>query len=1125
MDLKSIRQNVFNYLAKQSNNVLLNDCITLIMAEIIGAINSKNADDYGKWKSFCYGIKDYKNLTKEGLLQKIEFEILSSMTINKKHELIEYKPKIYSLDDEYLTFEEGIYDFYKNANVNLRNNYGDKPYTPKLDRGEPKPEKNSTFNITLLPNLNKVLSEEEADLNIFWKKIESEERKVLFPFWKWKINTTEYNELEAKLKAVLAKYKQKDVIERHAFKIALYYAEWYKRKYIGNNSKIDKITDIESIWNNIDEAIRSKYLYTVNISERRDDSLKLLGGLPLSYISSKEKSTNLSLKFSKLFKAINSGKKLNVEDLGLNNQSMNKSAQNGGSIYEFIDELLNEKFPFAESDMELSPFKEFKSFVEGGLKEYKEDKKKKFSINWLVEQHSTFEFIYPFLQIKLKLGENNENHRFISKDLLSKWGIDNSILHFEIIVRLHFKEGSKDFCGYYFNLCANGKFISRGGETWKISFENLPNKPLFIDFILRTEGVDKAIQKEEVPRYIQLWNIEYGVWQSRAKNGKRSAVLFLSENAFTKNSGHSETLFAKDTINYYRWASIDKELVITDNGKDKKLFQKDGCIEVVPKNTYDFRSAIHYENDGKVRFIDWESEKKVYLVKGYVEFVVNYYSKSIYRNKNKIEQRNTDEYFVEYQVNEKDGYLKYTSETELTQGFLKFRISSEPYNEIIECYWLPENATINRDIHSRKITFKEINTVKLSNNPYIDNDDKLDENYIPFKIGVENSYIEINIYRALNRKNDLLIDEKYETSRSIIPIKFADKFTVRAIDTNGLQLYRLTEKIDKYKKIRVIYNNNNPVNNRILVDDKTGIQNEPNLPTLSTYTVNEIEQNNGFYYFRDSANKSIDEFVEYRFYYLPLDSNEPKIIDLMVCEVNNVKFIGFTLNEKTDGIVFQSLKTETFQETYRPFFVSSSNNKMHITVKKEDRATRISKYKDNFKEDLYYLAVNHFNIAVEYNLYFGMFDIFWAMEDNPTLLAKFYLHYYSKMKETGINFNEFHRFAEEFLFDWMLIPRKVWAEAINLKKYKEQQEWILSLFKTKHISDGAEVYALSQCCEKYWVSAHKNTKPQNIFYYNIKRIKKVNTFFILKIKDKIETLKAIDQTTDIYQTLNLTLNN
>ena len=1112
MDLKSIRQNVFNYLAKQSNNVLLNDCITLIMAEIIGTINSKNADDYGKWKSFCFGVKDYKNLTKEGLFQKIEFEILSSMTINMKLELIEYKPKIYNLDDEYLTFEEGIYDFYKNANVNLRTNYGDKPYTPKLESGKPKLEKNSTLNTTLIPNLNKVLSEEEADLNIFWKKIESEERKGLFPFWKWKINSTEYNELEAKLKAVLAKYKQKDVIERLSFKIALYYAEWYKRKYIGNNSKIDNILDIkpEAIWSNIHEKYKSKYLYTINKSERRDDSLRLLGGLPLTYITTDEKSSNLSLKFSKLFKAINSGKTLNVEDLGLNNQSMNKSVQNGGSIYEFIEELLNEKFPFAESDMELSPFKEFKSFVEGGLKQYKEEKKKKFSVNWLVEQHSTFEFIYPYLQIKLKPSKKDETHRFISKERLLNWGVENCITYFEIIVRIIFEEGEKVFNGNYFNLCANNKFISRNGDTWKIPLGNLPKKPLSIEFILKTEDKVKSIQKEEIPRYIQLWNVEYGVWQNKAKNGKQSAVLFLSENTFTKESEQSKSFYTKNNINNYRWAAINKELIIIDNDNEKKLFQMDGGIEVTPKNLKPFSNAIKYYEDGKVKFIQNECESYVYLLKGKIEFEVNYIPTSIFRVKNTTDKKR--EFEVEYKTPTMNNFDIYDIKTILTQGFVKFRIVSDPYSEIVECYWLPQNAIINRDVFSQRITFKEIEMIELSNNSYLDKDDNIDDNYLIFKIGDEDAYLELKIYRALNRPNDLLIDGKYETSKDVIPIRFADKFTIRVIDQNGLQLHKLSDEIDKYQKARVVNNNCN------LIEDSTGVKHGSTV--LKTFT-KDFKQYKGFYYFFDSARKTIDDYEKNKLYFLSLDTN--KIERIYFCiekDGNNIDYVGFRLKRETDGIVFQSLNTDIYQETYRPFFASTNENKFHSEVKKNDRGERIKKFKENFDFDL---AIKHFNIAVEYNLYFGMFDILLALEDNPILLAEFYLKYCTEMKSSCINYNELLRFAEEMLFDWMLIPRKVWIDAIDNRAKAEKQKWILTLFKQKNISTGQEIYSLNQCCDSYWKSELNYINNTNILYKNIKRKTKVNDFFKSSINEKIDTLKKINASTDIYTSLSTSL--
>ena len=58
MDLKNIRQNVFRYLAKKNRSALLDDCIALIIAEILGYINKKNAYDYKPWDSFCLRIKN-----------------------------------------------------------------------------------------------------------------------------------------------------------------------------------------------------------------------------------------------------------------------------------------------------------------------------------------------------------------------------------------------------------------------------------------------------------------------------------------------------------------------------------------------------------------------------------------------------------------------------------------------------------------------------------------------------------------------------------------------------------------------------------------------------------------------------------------------------------------------------------------------------------------------------------------------------------------------------------------------------------------------------------------------------------------------------------------------------------
>jgi hypothetical protein len=127
------------------------------------------------------------------------------------------------------------------------------------------------------------------------------------------------------------------------------------------------------------------------------------------------------------------------------------------------------------------------------------------------------------------------------------------------------------------------------------------------------------------------------------------------------------------------------------------------------------------------------------------------------------------------------------------------------------------------------------------------------------------------------------------------------------------------------------------------------------------------------------------------------------------------------------------------------------------------------------------------------------------------------------MKSSCINYKELLRFAEEMLFDWMLIPRKVWIDAIGNRAKVEKQKWILTLFKQKNILSGQEIYSLNQCCERYWNSKLNKINNSNILYINIKRVKKLDAFFQLDTNSKINILKTIDKSSDIYKTLLETL--
>ena len=98
MELKDIRQNVFRYLAQLNSSAKLDDCIALIIVEILGYINKKNADNYKSWADICFRIKNYNTLNKTGLLEKIKTEILQDFTSEIKRELLETKA-IYSFDN------------------------------------------------------------------------------------------------------------------------------------------------------------------------------------------------------------------------------------------------------------------------------------------------------------------------------------------------------------------------------------------------------------------------------------------------------------------------------------------------------------------------------------------------------------------------------------------------------------------------------------------------------------------------------------------------------------------------------------------------------------------------------------------------------------------------------------------------------------------------------------------------------------------------------------------------------------------------------------------------------------------------------------------------------------------
>ncbi len=321
----------------------------------------------------------------------------------------------------------------------------------------------------------------------------------------------------------------------------------------------------------------------------------------------------------------------------------------------------------------------------------------------------------------------------------------------------------------------------------------------------------------------------------------------------------------------------------------------------------------------------------------------------------------------------------------------------------------------------------------------------------------------------------------------------------------------LANEIDRFKKIRVIYNNNQGES------DQTGIPGMPELVKLTTYT-KEISRNDTFFFLAEGKDISLESFTQYKFCFLSLNKPQVEDLGLQNLKIESRNYVGFFVNKKVDGIVFQSFKDDhaPYQETYRPIFVAANLSKINSKTKHENRERRIEKYKQKFD---FKLALNHFELAIEHNLYFGMFDILLAMEDKPNILAHFYLHYYQHCidQKRTVDYKALHRFAEEMLFDWMLIPRKIWAEVIG--KEEGKMNWVTDLFKNKKTSNGLEQYALSQCSEKYWSSSLNAPNQNNEIYTNIKRARKVECFFIQKPEVKIQVLLALDNTEGMYVSL------
>ena len=929
-----------------------------------------------------------------------------------------------------------------------------------------------------------------------YKQLEKPNEKY---FWKWRVSTEDYEEFRDLLLKVNFADRTREKVRLCAHQLSFYIAEWYKREYDG----FDSANCLESI--NIPSASFNKDIweYSHDIDDRpycTEDthinewlySMYVMGGFPIKY-------TKRAAKFAPLFDNIwgddqktdvISEEQLNELTQGFDGNQVIKNALISGSLHEYYRYLrIQESMPIAESDMDKEPFADFIRNLQEGKKKYYEQYIKPVWYMYLDPRDNIIEGT-----VKVSFGKKGDNC-YIPFECLQYWHIPNlnSLLEFDIEVSdtasdvkrsVHF---SKTGPGNY-------PFVGWSREN-AISLQILPDKNSEICVNL----VDGAIRHQIYEPFSmgdsrQFYKTKKPYeWCSKTDNSAHTAVLYnpvklkiSNESSLSPEDCPREKIFEEDG-QVWMWMPLsDKIIICSDTGVSYAYAPYNNSLEFSFKTK---KEVIKYTNFRDIIYCQRVDDEFVQtsvplLFKRGLSILYTPYG-----NKSPM-WLEKDDYTLYYKRIGETRFAKWDDGVNVNQGLLSIKAvyNKNGASATKLVYYIPHTDPIRRVTENNSIVFgRGITDIYApGQNGYepvcadVDgiiryNDDIIggylpQSDTIPFRIGQpDDKYVEINVYRScickelyLNTLSEPI--KRYDGSRGTVEIPFflRKNFEVRTIDDKGVSRSKCGDDLYmRFDQNETIVDNVNGFKYYITTDRY--IQKTPNPKEVS------IQLETGP--------------SEYRFYYWSMNVGEdPVLLEQDYDMENKILTVNTSyLAKNKSGIVFQSLKGVSPRHYIQPVYGTK-------------RAPRCE--------------VKCFEVASEHEIPFQLFpcltEIFSTSRNSFDFenLSRFWADLMLRRlwRPSGKDLRNLHRFASEFLFDWILIPKRFWRSKMLRNDYLRDKfdidismktplcrDVMTKLFRSSPYLQKENKEYFERVLEIYWNAEflnwqfNKNQKIENLF--------------------------------------------
>lgn len=849
-------------------------------------------------------------------------------------------------------------------------------------------------------------------------------------FWQYKITESQYKKIKEGLISLHFEDKKIKFVRRYAFHISLFLAEWFKREYDGyQNERGLSIIGLDSqqsshIW----EGANLPDLYLINSGQNEWlFSIYVLGGFPINYIRRVKRFDSL---FKKIW-SIKQGEDIDDELLeeisdsfDSNNTVYQESMRKGGSLYVYIESLVNDEVPLAEDDKEKEPYRTYCEMLSEGKRACYDSY---LSSIWNIYTDGQSEGIDAFINIRIG---TIKSRCYIPYECVSLW--TGGTVPNEFILGLETESGKKSDNTLRFS--KSGKYFVGWGDATILSMmfdvQEDHRINVMIYSILDIERIEgKVIQHPfDFPDSCQFYQTSIPYKWSSSKDVKAHSAVFFNTHRYQITEGKENSHYilpVRDNKPSWVWTRIYDAVTLVDVNTSEEISYNinQGAMNVF----FSMHRGVRYNQYGEVIHVFTQEDgtmqsESVPLILG----INGIKSVKLYPfNVNEAPRKVTD-YEVSYK---QDGwqYKPFDRQNVPKCGMLQLKINHENSKPITKrCFYVPQQELLKRRIESKQIRFLSsgIKIQKPVGEDYeLMNDNELfdcstfsyHDDVIPFRIGNESDFIILDVYRAdkcreiyfenrcLSRKKESTID---------IPLILKQKFYIRTIDENGVKRTKPGVNVTIDCNVE---SNISELARRTFTDEESGI-------CYYLYTIK---------YGRHKLKISPKQKDNYQFFFWSGEAADNPI-KLKTEFDDDSRCLIVPLNSLQGlqkGIIFQSLKDTAPPNYMFPYYPQDVT--WNILVNRM------------YSKDIIEKAMR---VAVEHHVYFSQFysiHKLFKLYDNGKELVNIAVDYLRKNNKNE-DFIAMHRMANEFLFEWIALP---WLNWKNACKTESDMKLVERLFR------------------------------------------------------------------------------